>query len=331
MENKTDYTNLSIDEKLVLLDGKLNYLDKLIVHIEEKIDKLEKLESKLSETNIKPIEEVIENIPTTNTDSEPVAMGGSFGFGGNEPLDEEYTPVEKEPVVLDNIPLGGSFGFESEDTKVETVKEDIEEPATTTPVEAVVNEPVVEATVEDTNESTPVTNTNSEPVAMGGSFGFGGNEPIDEEYAPVEKEPVVLDNIPLGGSFGFESEDTKVETVKEDIEEPATTTPVEAVVNEPVVDDTPIEDTNESTPATNTDSEPVAMGGSFGFGGNEPLDEEYTPVEKEPVVLDNIPLGGSFGFESEDTKVETVKEDIAEPITETPVETAIDETVVEAT
>ena len=113
MQPKKDYTNLSIDEKLVLLDGKLEYLDKLIVYIEEKIDKLEKLESKLSETNVKPIEKAVEDIPATN--SEPVAMGGSFGFGGNEPMDEEYTPVEKEPVVLDNIPLGGSFGFESED------------------------------------------------------------------------------------------------------------------------------------------------------------------------------------------------------------------------
>ncbi|MEE1124555.1 MAG: hypothetical protein U0L18_01275, partial [Acutalibacteraceae bacterium] len=147
---------------------------------------------------------------------------------GNEALDEEYAPVEKEPIVLENVPLGGSFGFETEDTKVATISNIEEEPT---------EEPAVKATEE------PVAETDSEPVAMGGRFGFGGNEALDKEYAPVEKEPIVLENVPLGGSFGFEAEDTKVATISsieeettESVEKPTVRTPIEIATedsNEP--------------------------------------------------------------------------------------------------
>ncbi|MBQ1992032.1 MAG: hypothetical protein II233_04585, partial [Clostridia bacterium] len=184
----------------------------------------------IEETTVEATEEAIAETDT-QTDSEPVAMGGSFGFGGNEALDEEYAPVEKEPIVLENVPLGGSFGFEAEDTKVATISSIEEE--TTENVEETAEEPVAEAD----------TNTDSEPVAMGGSFGFGGNEALDEEYAPVEKEPIVLENVPLGGSFGFETEDTKVATISsieeettESVEKPTVRTPIEIATedsNEP--------------------------------------------------------------------------------------------------
>ncbi|MEE1125763.1 MAG: hypothetical protein U0L18_07475, partial [Acutalibacteraceae bacterium] len=215
MSDKKDYKDLSIDEKMLLLDGKLAYLDKLVDYYEGKISKLEQLEKTLQasdtqkdepvvstdveSTAINTVEEAVKEEPTveateepvaeadTNADSEPVAMGGSFGFGGNEALDEEYAPVEKEPIVLENVPLGGSFGFEAEDTKVATIS-NIEEETTEN-----IEETTVEATEEPVAEAD--TNADSEPVAMGGSFGFGGNEALDEEYAPVEKEPIVLENV----------------------------------------------------------------------------------------------------------------------------------------
>ena len=121
MSDKKDYKDLSIDEKMLLLDGKLAYLDKLVDYYEGKISKLEQLEKTLQasdtqkdepvvstdveSTAINTVEEAVKEEPVaeadTNTDSEPVAMGGSFGFGGNEALDEEYAPVEKEPIVLE--------------------------------------------------------------------------------------------------------------------------------------------------------------------------------------------------------------------------------------
>ncbi|MEE0265012.1 MAG: hypothetical protein UD936_05230, partial [Acutalibacteraceae bacterium] len=90
------------------------------------------------------------------------------------------------------------------------------------------------------------------------------------------------------------------------------------------------EDVDNST-VEKTTEEPVAMGGSFGFGGNEAMNEEYKPVEKEPIVLENVPLDGSFGFESEDTKVETLTNAVVEE--ETPAETAedVDNSTVEKT
>ena len=47
MSDKKDYKDLSIDEKMLLLDGKLAYLDKLVDYYEGKISKLEQLEKTL--------------------------------------------------------------------------------------------------------------------------------------------------------------------------------------------------------------------------------------------------------------------------------------------
>ena len=56
------YENLSVDEKLMLIDGKLNYLEKVMAHIDEKLTKLEKLENDLSlNKKSNAIEEVINN------------------------------------------------------------------------------------------------------------------------------------------------------------------------------------------------------------------------------------------------------------------------------
>ena len=178
MSDKKDYKDLSIDEKMLLLDGKLAYLDKLVDYYEGKISKLEQLEKTLQasdtqkdepvvstdveSTAINTVEETVKEEPAveateepvaeadTNADNEPVAMGGSFGFGGNEALDEEYAPVEKEPIVLENVPLGGSFGFEAEDTKVATISS-IEEETTESVEKPTVRTPIEIAT-EDSNE-----------------------------------------------------------------------------------------------------------------------------------------------------------------------------------
>ena len=162
MSDLNKYSELSIDEIILLLEGKINYLENLVFRMDEKIAKLEEklneyisqAEKQVTEEAVEATEEVTEEEPieateevaeeatekepieateetveeaTEESTEEPVAMGGSFGFGGNEPLDEEYAPVEKEPIVLENVPLGGSFGFESADTKVETLTNAVEE------------------------------------------------------------------------------------------------------------------------------------------------------------------------------------------------------------
>ncbi|MEE0060481.1 MAG: hypothetical protein UE295_06615, partial [Acutalibacteraceae bacterium] len=87
MSDSNNYQNLSIDEKLVLIDGKLNYLEKLILHLDTQITKLDE---KIEKNNLKT--STYNN--TEKAIEEPVAMGGRFGFGGTEAPDEAYTPVE---------------------------------------------------------------------------------------------------------------------------------------------------------------------------------------------------------------------------------------------
>ncbi|MEE1076342.1 MAG: hypothetical protein UHY68_03645, partial [Acutalibacteraceae bacterium] len=186
----------------------------------------------------------------------------------NEPMDEEYTPVEKEPVVLDNIPLGGSFGFESEAPKVNTTMEE-------TMVKLRQKASMAKIAV-DNNPSLKNQNTNTQ-------------ENIVELRQKASSATIAIDD-----KSDFKNSDTNTQENIVELRQKASNATI--AIEKPIVNTT-VEEATKNTPVN---SNPVAMGGSFGFGGNEPMDEEYAPVKKEPVVLDNIPLGGSFGFESED-------------------------------